>query len=131
MRWIFTNIDHYFVDEYQEAYLSEETGWWTPEGEIYIWTSGQEKLKQIGVGVHESFEWFVICRLITRVRKYHNLFNLLANVSHNVANILEFIASCGRADQYYGKQNWYGGKDPGWGGKNQGLASKKRIGEVK
>ena len=103
------------MDEYQEAWLSEETGWWTPSGGIYIWTPGQEWLKQIGVAVHESFEWFIICRVIGGLRKRHPvLFSLLANTAHNAANILEFIVSSGRADQYWGKQVWYGGKGQGY-----------------
>jgi hypothetical protein len=118
MKWIFSDQDQYFKDQYQESWFSEETGWWTEKGEIYIWTPGQERLKQIGVAVHESFEWFVICRLIRGLRKHWVLFAFLANTAHFVSNILEFIVSSGRADQYWGKQNWYGGKD-------QGFASKK------
>lgn len=117
MKFCFTDVDQYFKDEYQEAWLSEETGWWTPDGIIYIWKPGQERLKQIGVAVHEGFEWFIICKVIKGLRKNHRaLFSFLANSSHVVANILEFIASSGRADQSWGKQDWYGGKDQGWKG---------------
>lgn len=119
MKWIFTNNDRYFKDEFQEAWLSEETGWWTPSGDIYIWTSRQEWLKQIGVAVHESFEWFILCQVIYGLRKKHRLlFKFLSDGVHNIANVLEFIVSCGRADQYWGKQDWYGGKNQGWGSKN-------------
>jgi hypothetical protein len=119
MRFIFTDRDRWFSDEYQSAWLSEETGWWTQSGEIYIWTPNQEWLKQIGVLVHEAFEWFIICRIIGSLKKRHRiLFQFLCDVTHNIANILEFAVSCGRADQYWGKQDWYGGK-------NQGMASLK------
>jgi len=119
LKFIFTDQDQYFKDEYQEAWLSEEMGWWTSGGDIYIWTPGQEKLKQIGVAVHEMFEWFIICRILGDLKKTHCiLFKFLSDATHNIANVLEFIVSCGRADQFWGKQDWYGGK-------NQGMASIK------
>lgn len=119
MRFIFTDKDQYFKDEYQEAWLSEETGWWTVSGEIYIWTTGQEILKQIGVAAHEAFEWFIMIRVVLGLRKNHPiLFKFFSDAAHNIANILEFIVSCGRADQYWGKQGWYGGKNQGFAGKN-------------
>ena len=119
MKFIFTDKDQYFKDEYQEAWLSEETGWWTPKGIIYIWTKGISKLRQIGIAVHEGFEWIILCRVIYRLRKdYRKTFSLLANVAHNIANILEFVSSLGTADQYWGKRDWYGGKNQGDAGKN-------------
>jgi hypothetical protein len=120
MKFIFTDVDRWFKDEYQEAWLSEETGWWTPSGNIYIWTPGQDRFKQVGVAVHEAFEWFVICRLIKALRGRHRtLFSFFANAAHCVSNVLEFIVSDGRADQSWSKQNWYGGKDQGWAGEKR------------
>ena len=114
MKFIFTDRDQYFKDEYQEAWLSEETGWWTPAGEIYVWTPGQERLKQIGVAVHEAFEWFIMVRVLKGLRKKHHvLFKFFSDTIHNIANVLEFVVSSGRADQYWGRQDWYGGKDQG------------------
>ena len=39
MKFIYTDVDQTFNDEFQkDAPLSEQTGWWTPEGDIYVWT---------------------------------------------------------------------------------------------
>jgi hypothetical protein len=55
--------DQTFKDEFQESRLSESTGWWTPEGDIYVWTKGTTRRQQIGIAVHESFEWFLIVKM--------------------------------------------------------------------
>jgi len=60
---------------------------------------------------HEGFEWLVTHRIFGGLKDRHKtLFKFIADTSHNIANVLEFIVSSGRADQYWGKQNWYGGK---------------------
>jgi hypothetical protein len=137
MRWIFTDVDRLCKDEYQEELLSEETGWWFPNGDILIWTK-QPFLMQIGVGIHESIEYILVHKILRRLfftkvkisdgcpKKYEvftiseicksrKWFNFLSDVAHNIANYFEFFLSLGTADQHWGRQDWKLGlnkKDP-------------------
>ena len=96
MRWIFTEEDRFCEDEYQSGtWLSEETGWWFPNGTVLIWTRGLSRRQQIGIAVHESVEYIMIHKLRMR-----------GNGSHWIANCLEFIASLGAADLSWKPQEW-------------------------
>ena len=108
MKFIFTDEDQTFSDEFQkDALLSEQTGWWTPEGDIYVWTKGTTRRQQTGIAVHEAFEWFLIVKVCRK--KFRWLYNLF----HWIANCLEWVASLGQAELCWEPQNWY---NPNWKG---------------
>jgi hypothetical protein len=100
MKFIFTDKDQTFKDEFQESRLSESTGWWTPEGEIYIWTKGTTRKQQIGIAVHESFEYIVLVKILRK------RFRWSYNHVHWIANWLEWVASRGEADLSWELQDW-------------------------
>ena len=77
--------------------LQEETAWWTPTGEVYIYTPVyDDDVKRFGALVHEGFELVTINRW-----KIHN--HLLYNMMHYIANMLEIFVTCGRNLRY---TNW-------------------------
>ena len=93
MKFIFTDVDQTFNDEFQkDALLSDQTGWWTPEGEIYIWTKGTTRKQQIGIAVHEGFEYLVMVKILRK------RFRWSYNLVHWLANCLEWVVSLGEAE---------------------------------
>ena len=117
MKFIFTDEDKYLADEYQEAWLSYETGWWTPKGEIYVYTYKISKPRQIGILVHETFEYLLVHRCLRWYRGGY-FYDLVCTVSHYVANLLEIVASLGTTDvlrdkDCWGYQRWKGSKRGG------------------
>ncbi len=102
MKFIFTDVDQTFSDELQkDALLSDQTGWWTPEGDIYVWTKGTTRRQQIGIAVHESFEYILMVKILRK--RFRCSYNLI----HWIANCLEWVASKGEADLSWEPQNWY------------------------
>lgn len=124
MRFLFTDQDRHVEDEYQDGgMLSEQTGWWYPDGTILIWTK-QSIPKQIGVAVHEGIEYILMHKIFRIFKNNRRLFDVLASVSHFIANEFEFVASLGTADQYWGKQDWKMGsnkKNPAYEAYKKGL----------
>jgi hypothetical protein len=90
---ILTNKDYRFVDEEdgEVVWLSEETGWWTVEGEIYVYLPVYETSRErIGVAVHEWLERLLVRKLgMSRV------------LAHRIANIVEKVVSLGRSKIYW------------------------------
>jgi len=87
-------MEHYFEDDYQSGYLSQETAWWDLDGDelvIYVWkpTYNTDEL-QLGAIVHEAFEGLILTKF-----KLHN--NFLCNCVHWFSNILEIIVSLGKS----------------------------------
>ena len=96
MKFIFTDEDIFCKDEYRDGnWLSQETGWWFPDGRILGWTPGQSRLQQIGIATHEVVEYLLVCRL-----------GLPGNLGHWIANCPEWVASLGRADLSWERQEW-------------------------
>jgi len=90
---VLTNREHVFVDEKdgEVVYLSEETGWWTEEGEIFIYLPEYKtRREQLGVAVHEWLE-----RLLERRLKMPRIW------AHRIANVVEKVVSLGKARLYW------------------------------
>ena len=90
---VLTSRDYRFVDEEsgEEVWLSEETGWWTEGGEIYVYVPAYETVRErLGVAVHEWLERLLVRRLgMSRVW------------AHRIANVVEKVVSLGKAKLYW------------------------------
>jgi len=96
LKVVFTDVDQWCEDEYQEgSWLSEETGWWYPDGRILVYKPGNSFLQRIGIAVHECLEYIMIMKL-----------NWIRNISHFIANVFEFVISLGTANQSWARQVW-------------------------
>jgi len=90
---ILTNKDYMFVDEEDgdEVWLSDETGWWTEDGKIFVYipayTTRREKF---GVAVHEWLE-----RLLVRKLGMSKVW------AHRIANVVEKVVSLGKAKLHW------------------------------
>lgn len=93
LKVVLTSRDYEFVDEVdgERVRLSEETGWWTRDGKIYVYLPSCETMREmIGVVVHEWLERLLVVKLgISRMW------------AHRVANIVEKIVSLGKARLYW------------------------------
>jgi hypothetical protein len=89
---ILTSKDYKFVDEDgEEVWLSEETGWWTEDGKIYVYMLEYKTWRErMGVAVHEWLERLLVVRLgMSRVW------------AHRIANVVEKVVSLGKARLYW------------------------------
>jgi len=89
---ILTNRDYDFVDEDgEEVWLSEETGWWTEDGEIYVYMPEYRTVRErLGVAVHEWLERLLVRRL-----------GMSRAWAHRIANVVEKAVSLGKARLYW------------------------------
>jgi hypothetical protein len=86
---ILTSKDYVFWDG-EWVKLSDELGWWTSDGEIYMYLPGVETLRErIGVTTHEVVEYVLEKKLGFEHRK-----------AHKIANIVEKAVSLGKAKLY-------------------------------
>lgn len=99
MKIIWTDKDQFFADEYQEAWLSKQTAWWTPDGKIYVYLlfEGHNMwLKCVGSTVHESVEYILVKKLhLRKLLKPLRIWEVYCNVCHWFSNICEIITSLG------------------------------------
>lgn len=90
---VLTCKDYKFVDEEsgEEVWLSEEGGWWTEDGEIYVYVlEHRTKWERLGVAMHEWLERLLVRKLgMSRVW------------AHRMANVVEKVVSLGRAKLYW------------------------------
>ncbi|MCI4409109.1 MAG: hypothetical protein JHC26_08465 [Thermofilum sp.] len=90
---VLTNKDYEFTDEEdgEEVWLSDETGWWTNEGEIFVYLPAyRTRRERVGVTVHEWLERLLVRRL-----------GMGRAWAHMVANIAEKVVSLGKARLYW------------------------------
>jgi hypothetical protein len=90
---ILTNRDYEFKDKEsgEEVWLSDETGWWTEDGEIYVYMlEYKSKRERLGVAVHEWLERLLVKRL-----------GMSRGWAHRIANVVEKIVSLGKARLYW------------------------------
>ena len=89
---VLTSRDYRFVDEDgEEVYLSDETGWWTEDGEIYVYMPEYRTWRErVGVAVHEWLERLLVKRL-----------EMSRTWAHRIANVVEKVVSLGRAKLYW------------------------------
>jgi hypothetical protein len=90
---ILTNRDYRFKDEGsgEEVWLSDETGWWTEDGEIYVYLPEYgTRRERVGVAVHEWLERLLVKRL-----------GMLRGWAHRIANVVEKVVSLGKAKLYW------------------------------
>jgi hypothetical protein len=90
---VLTERDYEFVDEEdgEGVYLSEETGWWTEDGEVYIYVPAyRTKREKIGVAVHEWVERLLVRKL-----------GMSRTWAHRIANVVEKIVSLGKSKIYW------------------------------
>jgi|GEM_PF-1138170 hypothetical protein len=100
MRFIPTDKDVAFSDEWGESRLSEEGAWWDTNGDVYVWTPEYDtEEKQLGAFVHEAFEYIILFK-----KKIHN--KVICNFIHYVANILEIFVSLGKSPVLRNKDYW-------------------------
>jgi hypothetical protein len=90
---VLTNRDYDFEDEEdgEVVWLSDETGWWTEDGKIFVYMPAYKtKREQIGIAVHEWLERLLVVKLrMSRVW------------AHRIANIVEKVVSFGKARLYW------------------------------
>lgn len=84
MKIIFTDEDLEFEEDGEKFKLSEETGWWDANGNIYIWKK-LPKIQQFGVLIHEVVEYLLIKCKIPR------------KTAHNMASMIEKILTLGKS----------------------------------
>jgi hypothetical protein len=90
---ILTNRDYKLKDEDsgEEVWLSDETGWWTEDGEIYVYMSEYRIMREmLGVAVHEWLERLLVQRL-----------GMSRRWAHRIANVVEKVVSLGKAKLYW------------------------------
>ena len=99
MKFICTDQDVQFKDEYQEGTLKYQTAWWTPEGGIYVYTPVHNTiLKQLGAAGHEGFEYLLVHkswlpRKLLKRKQTKRLWSIYCNLCHYASNILECFLS--------------------------------------
>lgn len=90
---ILTDRDYQFEDEEsgEKVWLSDETGWWTEDGEIYVYMPEYRTVRErLGVAVHEWLERLLVVKLgMSRVW------------AHRIANVVEKVVSLGKAKLYW------------------------------
>jgi len=89
---VLTNRDYRFVDEDgEEVFLSDETGWWTEDGEIYVYITKHKTWRErVGVAMHEWLERLLVRRL-----------GMSRTWAHRIANVVEKVVSLGKAKLYW------------------------------
>jgi hypothetical protein len=90
---ILTNRDYDFVDEEsgEVVWLSDETGWWTEDGEVYVYMPEYRTVREkVGVAVHEWLERLFVRRL-----------GMSRTWAHRIANVVEKAVSLGKARLYW------------------------------
>jgi len=99
MKFIFTDRDDHFQDEYQEASLKEQTAWWTPNGSIIVYTLVHNTfLKRWGAAGHEGLEYLLIHkswlpRKLLKRKQTKTLWSIYCNLCHYESNVLECFLS--------------------------------------
>lgn len=94
LRVVVTDEDVEFVEDEEVFRLRKEKGWWTENGEIWIYEPGLRKMQVIGVGVHEFVESFLVEKL-----------KMPVNWGHIVANVLEWIVAVGKPTEQVWRRN--------------------------
>ena len=89
---VLTSKDYRFVDEDgEEVFLSDETGWWTEDGEIYVYMPEYKTWRErVGVAVHEWLERLLVRKL-----------GMSRTWAHRIANVVEKVVSLGKAKLYW------------------------------
>jgi len=89
---VLTSRDYRFVDEDgEEVFLSDETGWWTEDGEIYVYIPEYRTWRErFGVAMHEWLERLLVRRL-----------GMSRTWAHRIANVVEKVVSLGKAKLYW------------------------------
>jgi hypothetical protein len=90
---VLTDRDYRFVDEEsgEEVWLSDETGWWTEDGEIYVYMPEYKtRRERLGVALHEWLERLLVGKL-----------KMSRSWAHRIANIVEKVVSLGKARLYW------------------------------
>lgn len=90
---ILTNKDYKFIEEEdgEEVWLSDETGWWTEDGDIYVYIPAYlTKREKVGVAVHEWLERLLVRKL-----------GMSRTWAHRIANVVEKVISLGKAKLYW------------------------------
>jgi len=88
---VFTEEDKEFIEAGERYKLSEELGWWTEEGVVYVYTSVLKSLRErLGVAVHEVVE-YLLERKLGMEHKW----------AHRIANVIEKVVSLGKAKLYW------------------------------
>jgi len=89
---VLTNKEYKFVDEDgEEVFLSDETGWWTEDGEIYVYMQEYKTWRErVGVAVHEWLERLLVRKL-----------GMSRTWAHRIANVVEKVVSLGKAKLYW------------------------------
>jgi len=89
---ILTNKEYKFVDEDgEEVFLSDETGWWTEDGEVYVYMPEYRTWRErVGVAVHEWLERLLVRRL-----------KMSRTWAHRIANVVEKVVSLWKAKLYW------------------------------
>jgi hypothetical protein len=90
---VLTSRDYKFIDEDsgEEVWLSDETGWWTEDGEIYVYVPEYKtKKERVGVAVHEWLERLLVVKL-----------GMSRRWAHRIANVVEKVVSSGKAKLYW------------------------------
>jgi hypothetical protein len=82
---ILTNKDWVFWDG-EWVMLSDELGWWTSDGEIYVFICGKSLREVVGIAVHEVAEFIL-----------EKKFRVCHMKAHKIANVLEKIVSLGKS----------------------------------
>jgi hypothetical protein len=81
---ILTNKDWVFWDG-EWVMLSDELGWWTSDGEIYVFIYGKSLREVVGIVVHEVAEFIL-----------EKKFRVCHMKAHKIANVLEKVVSLGK-----------------------------------
>lgn len=81
--------DVVFVENNKKYSLKVETGWWTEEGFIYVYTKNFNSIIKFGVFVHELIEFILEGKLRFKHKSAHRL-----------ANIVEILFTFGRSKIY-------------------------------
>jgi hypothetical protein len=88
---ILTNKEYKFEEDGEEVFLSEEIGWWTEDGEIYVYMPEYKTWRErVGVAVHEWLERLLVKRL-----------GMSRTWAHRIANVVEKVVSLGKAKLYW------------------------------
>jgi len=87
---ILTSKDYMFYDG-EWVMLSDELGWWTSDGEIYVFIPKINTIWEVfGIVAHEVVEYILEMKLKVKHTK-----------AHKIANIIEKAVSLGKAKLYW------------------------------
>lgn len=87
---ILTSKDYAFWDG-EWIMLSDELGWWTSDGEVYVFLHKIKTIREMfGIVAHEVVEYLLEVKLKVKHAK-----------AHKIANIIEKAVSLGKAKLYW------------------------------